>query len=252
MCLRVALSPSVSCLVWESDAAESSSCLVVVHGLGDHAEYQPKIVAARPSASACVALDLPGHGHSQGRRGHVDDWETYDEAVDLAVAYARQRFGDKIVVWGSSLGGLLALWAGVRHQVPVVASAPMLRLPVGPVTRRVIGAGAWLSPTISIVLNPAARPPNHGVCTLGWLDRAAQACERFRQVDHFLGPVLIQVCTRDPLVGLADVEEVRARAQPVDVKVYDGNSHEPFLPSTPKRVHEVYIRDLGEFLGQHL
>jgi alpha-beta hydrolase superfamily lysophospholipase len=62
-----------------------------------------------------VGFDPRGHGLSSGRRGDY----TINEIVDdtLAVAkYARERFGGKIALAGSSQGGMVAFYAAARDN----------------------------------------------------------------------------------------------------------------------------------------
>lgn len=68
-----------------------------------------------------LAVDRPGHGLSAGPRGDC----TVEEAVALSAAvveHARRRFGLPVVLMGSSLGGLLTIFAlleGVRPDLAV-------------------------------------------------------------------------------------------------------------------------------------
>lgn len=259
----VELRTGVFCRVWKAESADARGSLVLIHGLGDHSEYQLAVTMCRPSDCACVAIDLPGHGLSAGQRGHIDNWTDYERTVDLTVAYARYNFGDKVVVWGSSLGGLLALSFATRDTAPVAASAPMLSLPVGAVGRCLINIGAALSPMTTITVNTRPSPGCHGLCSLGWLRLAARACDRLQSdAARFQGTVLIQVGTEDPLVSLADVEAVKSRCSLSEdrcvVQTYAGAGHEPFnvhgekVSKRRRDIREAYLRDLHKFIEENL
>jgi alpha-beta hydrolase superfamily lysophospholipase len=68
-----------------------------------------------------LAIDRPGHGLSEGERGDC----TVEEALAATAAcldYARRRFGLPVVLMGSSMGGLLtvfALLSGLRPDLAV-------------------------------------------------------------------------------------------------------------------------------------
>lgn len=264
MSSAVELEKGIFCRIWKADSADARGSLVLIHGFGDHSEYQLAVTMCRPSDCACVAIDLPGHGLSAGPRGHIDNWTDYERAVDLTVAYARQNFGDKVVVWGSSLGGLLALSFATRDTAPVAASAPMLGLPIGAFGRCLINIGAALSPVTTITINTRPQPGCHGLCSLGWLRLAATACDRFRNdaAARFQGTVLIQVGTKDPLVSLADVEALKSRCSYSEdsclIQTYAGAAHEPFIVDGDKAskrrrdIREVYLRDLRDFIQKNL
>ncbi|MBV8949588.1 MAG: alpha/beta hydrolase [Actinobacteria bacterium] len=98
--VEVKPSYSLSALVWGDDPAE----LVLLHGGAQNAHTWDTVALAlgRP----LVAVDLPGHGHSDGR---LDvGISPSDYAHDIAVAI-RALAPDARMVVGMSLGGLTAL-----------------------------------------------------------------------------------------------------------------------------------------------
>lgn len=90
----------LSALVWGTSDPE----LVLVHGGAQNAHTWDTVALAldRP----LVAVDLPGHGHSDGGRGSVLD--PVENARDVAVA-VRELAPEARAVVGMSLGGLTAL-----------------------------------------------------------------------------------------------------------------------------------------------
>src|SRR5579883_316677 len=70
-----------------------------------------------------VAVDLPGHGQSEGPRG-LFTYHSIIETLRAAVGYALERFGTPVGVTGSSMGGILSLYAAL--EIPEIqAAAPM-------------------------------------------------------------------------------------------------------------------------------
>lgn len=96
----------VSALCWGTSAAE----LVLIHGGAQNAHTWDTVALAlgRP----LVAVDLPGHGHSDWRDDH--DYRPEVLAEDVAVALRVLAPGARAVV-GMSLGGLTACRLAVRH-----------------------------------------------------------------------------------------------------------------------------------------
>jgi pimeloyl-ACP methyl ester carboxylesterase len=95
----------LSALVWGDAAPE----LVLLHGGAQNAHTWDTVALAldRP----LVAIDLPGHGHSDGPRGGFAD--PAGNAVDVAAA-VRALAPEARAVVGMSLGGLTALSLSAR------------------------------------------------------------------------------------------------------------------------------------------
>lgn len=69
-----------------------------------------------------LAIDRPGHGLSAGTRGDC----TIDEAIAVSrsvIEYARRQFGLPVVLMGSSMGGLLTIFALLKGLEPNLAVA---------------------------------------------------------------------------------------------------------------------------------
>ena len=97
---------SVSALVWGTDEPE----LVLVHGGAQNAHTWDTVALrlGRP----LVAVDLPGHGHSDHRPEH--DYTPTSMAADLAVAL-RQLAPRAEAVVGMSLGGMTSICLAADH-----------------------------------------------------------------------------------------------------------------------------------------
>jgi pimeloyl-ACP methyl ester carboxylesterase len=100
---EVAPGRRLSALVWQDRDPE----LVLLHGGAQNAHTWDTVALAldRP----LVAIDLPGHGHSDGPGDRPDGpLDAYGNAADVA-AGARQLAPDARAVVGMSLGGLTAI-----------------------------------------------------------------------------------------------------------------------------------------------
>lgn len=120
----------------------SRTSLVLAHGVTNSSRTPTVHAFAHACADwgSVVAVDLRGHGRSEGRSS-VGTHEALDVAA--AIAAARRAMPDlPVVVVGTSLGGLAALFAvaalsadaGVAGVLTI--SAPVPGLPVGPAAAR--------------------------------------------------------------------------------------------------------------------
>ncbi len=97
-------------------AGADAPVLVFIPGTAVYARvYIELLYALYQQGITVVGFDPRGHGRSSGTRGDY----TINEIVDDALAvsdYARQRFGGKVVVAGSSQGGMAAFYAAARDD----------------------------------------------------------------------------------------------------------------------------------------
>lgn len=113
--------------------ARPRATVVVAHGVNEHLGRHAGVVEALTGAGfSVVGHDHRGHGRSEGRRGHVDDFDDY--ARDLVALVARERGlapNDEVVALGHSMGGLIAARAALSAQdqlAALVLSAPALAI----------------------------------------------------------------------------------------------------------------------------
>ena len=134
---------------WWRPKGGARAAVVLVHGLKDHgARYDHVGRWLARHGYAVHALDLRGHGESEGERFFVDAFDEYVEDLDAFVGLVRSREPEKpLFLLGHSMGGAVASLF-VLDRKPrfrgLVLSAPALE-PAGNVSPVLI----WLSGVIS-------------------------------------------------------------------------------------------------------
>lgn len=94
---------------WTKPNAEK--VLVIQHGFGEHSNrYENLLNALQNEPVNVYALDARGHGRSEGKRGHVDQFQRYiDDLADLIRIAKQEQNIQKVILLGHSLGGVIAL-----------------------------------------------------------------------------------------------------------------------------------------------
>ncbi|MDP3939450.1 MAG: lysophospholipase [Deltaproteobacteria bacterium] len=143
---------------------EARRAMVVVHGLGEHSgRYQNIVDHFTPRGFAVYGFDQRGFGKSAGTRAFTASFDDFLDDLDSFVDVVRaRRPGEKIVVVGHSMGGLIVLrWAAFRApRVAALVSSGAALVPGASVSRMKIAAARILSrisPKLSMPneVNPA-------------------------------------------------------------------------------------------------
>jgi len=129
--------------IWPAEARAPGAArgvVVVVHGLGEHADRQEP-VALRLSGQGfdVVGYDQRGHGFSPGPRGGIPQDDSLLDDLARVIDATRQAFAGPLVLLGHSLGGLIA----ARFVVEAKAEQP----------------AAWSRPVDALVMSSPALDP---------------------------------------------------------------------------------------------
>lgn len=97
--------------------AEPKAVLGLLHGYADHANRYDHVVDALVAEGiGVVALDLRGHGRSEGDRGYCDTFDQFLTDVDELTKLVEERAkGLPTFLFGHSFGGLVATAATLAN-----------------------------------------------------------------------------------------------------------------------------------------
>lgn len=130
--------------VWEPDGGVKTAVLLL-HGWGDHSNRYAHVGEAFAAVGvALVAVDLRGHGQTDGPRGFVKSYDGHLFVdTDMLLAEMRSRYPNaQQVLYGHSTGGGAVLGYVIKRQPAVdglIASSPWLKLAIEP-PRLMVGA----------------------------------------------------------------------------------------------------------------
>ncbi len=104
---------------WE--VAQPRAALVVLHGLSDHSGRYAELATSMATYEiASYALDLRGHGSSEGRRGYVARFEVFLQDVDRFRREVQGLLDPSVPIFllGQGLGGLIVLRYLEEYEAP--------------------------------------------------------------------------------------------------------------------------------------
>lgn len=253
---------------WAPDGAAKAT-LVIVHGYAEHSgRYQHVAEYLTARGYAVEALDLRGHGRSDGPRASVRSVDEYHDDVTVFLARVRKRRPDSpIFVLGHSMGGSIVVIAVIRDLLDVagvILSGAGLRAKqeTPRVVQQLVRLIAWLFPRLPLRKLAAAdvsRDPEvvaryegdslvyRGGMPAGTIAALISAGkETARRMEEFSLPVLIMHGMEDALTAPEGSRELYDRASAADktLKLYDGLYHE--ILNEPEK--EQVLTDLVAWL----
>jgi len=75
--------------IWEPENP-AKGVIILVHGLGEHSDRYCTHFANFFSNEgySILAFDLPGHGLSSGKKGHIKEYDDFDKLLSTEISYA--------------------------------------------------------------------------------------------------------------------------------------------------------------------
>ena len=235
--------------IWDPEV-EPRAVVCLVHGLGEHSGRYAHVAASLTRVGyALLAYDLPGHGRSEGQRGHADSFESLMKDIDwILEESSRLHLGKPRFLYGHSLGALMVLNYPLRRKTElagVIASGPGLRSPLTeqkfklafarvfgtlfPTYSIPTGLEAWtISRDSEVVRTYVNDPLVHGVTTLGMAKSTMPSIPWvFKHAAEFPVPLLIQQGTRDKLTYPDGAEKFASLVKgDCTLKMWEGLHHE--------------------------
>jgi alpha-beta hydrolase superfamily lysophospholipase len=226
--------------------------LAVAHGLGEHAGRYAAFAEAMGSRGiGTFAMDLRGHGQSQGQRGHIDAWSEWTDDISAFLGEVENQVAGEVVPLGHSFGGAAMLSAALdgklRGAKRFIVSSPALKAKVAvPRWKTNLGAisSRWmprvslsnevdagtLSRVPEVVTAYTTDPLVHSKISsrlyTEWAKATQDVLGRAGQIKL---PFLVLAGTNDQLIDPAGSEELHRRSAAMsELHLLPGRYHEPF------------------------
>ncbi|MEP6342769.1 MAG: lysophospholipase [Maricaulaceae bacterium] len=223
----------------------------LVHGFSEHSgRYAHIAKTLNETGIALNAIDLRGHGLSEGKRGHISNFSDFYGDVDALVKDTRQRFPDiPHFVMGHSMGGSIVLNYKLTRDLPqimgYIATGPLLRLakPAPEILRPLMMALRTFMPNLTFGKKVSGKdistlpseakayeddPLIHGklspALALDMIDYGASALAR---ADQWKAPLLLMHGEADAVTDCAATIEFKSRSGPdTSLRTFEKAYHE--------------------------
>jgi len=246
--------------------------MVITHGLGEHSgRYGNVVERLLPKGITIWALDLRGHGSSDGPRGHVMAFVQYLDDLHTMIRISKKGLpeGMKCFLHGNSMGGLIVLHFALRFPEMidgVTASSPALGVVVEvPAVKSFLGKiMSSILPTLTlgneidttklshdenVVRDYKDDPLVHDRVSARWFTEFLSAMEKVNRLGPKMEvPTLMQLAGDDYLVSVNDSKDFFEELTLNDktLHLYEGFYHEIYNELKDKR--DKALSDLETWL----
>ena len=138
-------------------AGDPWASIILVHGIAEHSGRYERVGQWLAAAGLAVhAYDQRGFGGSAGRRASIERWTlNHDDLEEVLLAVRRGAPDRPVVLFGHSLGGLIALGYVVPDKLrpmpdALVLSAPALAATIPAWKRTLVRVLASIAPTMTV------------------------------------------------------------------------------------------------------
>lgn len=233
----------------KSPGADLRAVVILVHGLGEHIQRYWELSEILNNENIGFAgVDLPGHGLSDGKRGHIRSYAATDEMIEILLNESRKTFpGIPLFLYGHSLGGGIVLDHLVRKHPKVkcaIVTSPWLRLSFEPGRSKVKLASIMknilpsmvmpsglvtehLSHDKSVVENYRKDPLVHGKISFSLFYSAMFAADiALENASALKVPLLLMHGSDDLICSQAGSREFASKTELAELKIWEGGLHE--------------------------
>lgn len=259
--------------IWEQEGAKAH--LVICHGQGEHSGSYLRVVEALKGLPMSIfALDLRGHGKSEGLRGFAESMEPYVQDLESFISLLsedRALFSKPVMLLGHSMGGLTQTLTLLRNPQwnirSLILSSPLFGLSKEVPAVKAFGSLALnlLAPQVTlwnqITLEDCTSDPEvieelakdvyrHDKISAGvFLGFYTAWKDVFEKLSTLKVPLLLQISNKDPVVST-----------PRNLEFYKLYSGKKELKEYKNRKHEIYndlgreevLKDLAAFVEKNI
>ncbi|MDX9928658.1 MAG: alpha/beta hydrolase [Bacteroidales bacterium] len=230
----------------------SGSCrgsVVIIHGLGEHfGRYRQWAGRFADAGYAVCGADLPGHGMSGGRRGHMASFMLAGEIIETLIESCRKECeGLPVILYGHSLGGGIVLHYLLSKKPDIccaVVTSPWLKLSFEPSGFKIWLAGVMrrIAPSMvqpsGLVVGHISRDPavvdeyradplvHDRISVALFNETVGAAAYSLANASRLTVPLLLMHGGGDMITSPEGSRQFAGSAPGTDLRIWDGGFHE--------------------------
>lgn len=252
-------------------ANQDNAIIVLIHGLGEHiGRYETWAEKFSQYNYAVCGIDLPGHGQTKGRRGHISSIHKVYDILDDFIFKVKEIHPQKpIILYGHSMGGNIAGNYVLERNPDIKAlilSSPWLKLAIQPPVFK-FWLAKWMYKIFPSFPDSTRLDPNfisripeeiqkykndklvHGSITPGlFVPIYLNGLSLLKKANKFKIPTLIFHGTGDKLTSAKASKEFAEQNELIDFKSYEGGYHELHYDLCREELFE----DILDWLSIHI
>jgi acylglycerol lipase len=232
-----------------SPGENTRAVIIFVHGLGEHIQrYLYWAGLFREAGIGFAGVDLPGHGRSDGERGHIKSYSLLEEMIDILIRSTKKTFpGVPIFIYGHSLGGGVVLDYLLRNNSDIkgaIITSPWLRLSFEPAKGKMILAAVMkfilpgltqpsglvvehISHDNEVVDMYKSDPLIHGLISVSLFNNAIRAGNNaLKHASDLKVQALLLHGSEDKICSPEGSKEFASKSGMVELKIWEGGYHE--------------------------
>ena len=223
----------------------------IIHGLGEHSNrYDDFAEYFCKKGFGVYSIDLRGHGKSEGKRGHINNFKKLiDDSEEMFINIRKENLNVPMVMFGHSLGGCIALNYLCENQSKeidlAIISSPWLRTVLEPpkfiLYIQKILVGLFPSLTLNNRLDPydlskdtdivkkyIEEPLVHNKISLKMFSEVNKAIDKIENESEKINiPVLLLHGKKDNIISFKGTKKISKKINNSKLILYEGLYHEP-------------------------
>jgi alpha-beta hydrolase superfamily lysophospholipase len=245
--------------------------IILVHGIGEHIKrYSHWVEWFSAEGIGFIGVDLPGHGRSDGKRGHINNYSVLSEMIDTLINITTKTYPEvPIFVYGHSLGGGIVLDYLLHNKKVIkgaIVTSPWLRLAFEPARIKRLIAGllknivpalsqstglivSYISHDKEIINKYLTDPLVHGKISVSFFYGAVTSARySLSHASSLNVPLLILHGSDDQITSPEASLEFASQSSLAEIKIWDGGYHELHNEPFKKDVFDYIINWINNHL----